>query len=256
MLPLLALLSLGIHARWKRGKLSERARPIVVALVVAVVIGCAVVFGLFSGGRVLAPVGVTLGAWIILSSLIDPIDRLRRHITIPRAVLGMTLAHIGLGIFVISITAVEGFTAERDVALAPGGAAQMGAYQFQFEGVQPVEGPNYSGVAGTVIVTRNGSPVAVMHPEKRQYWVQHTVTTASSIKMYYTSNVLVALGQDLGEGHWSLRLQVRPLVSFIWLAAFIMATGGMLAISDRRYRLARVEEPVISPAAAITRSQA
>jgi cytochrome c-type biogenesis protein CcmF len=256
MLPLLALLSLGIHARWKRGKLRERARPLVLALIAAAVIGCAVVFGLFTGGRVLAPVGVTLGAWIILSSLIDPIDRLRRHITIPRAMLGMTLAHIGLGIFVISITAVEGFTAERDVALAPGSAAQLGAYHFQFEGVQPIEGPNYSGVGGTVVVTRNGSPVAIMHPEKRQYWVQHTVTTASSIKMYYTSNVLVALGQDLGEGHWSLRLQVRPLVSFIWLAAFIMAAGGMLAISDRRYRLAPAEEPAISPAAAITRSQA
>jgi cytochrome c-type biogenesis protein CcmF len=256
MLPLLALLSLGIHARWKRGKLSERARPIVLTLIAAAVIGCAVVFGLFTGGRVLAPVGIALGTWIILSSLIDPIDRLRRHITIPRAVLGMTLAHIGLGIFVISITSVEGFTAERDVALAPGAAAQLGAYQFQFEGVQPIEGPNYSGVGATVIVTRHGSPVAVMHPEKRQYWVQRTVTTASAIRMYYSSNILVALGQDLGEGHWSLRLQIRPLVSFIWLAAFIMATGGMLAISDRRYRMARTEEPAVSPVAAITRSQA
>jgi cytochrome c-type biogenesis protein CcmF len=256
MLPLLALLSVGIHARWKRGKLSDRARPIVLTLIAAAVIGCAVVFGLFTGGRVLGPVGVTLGAWIILSSLIDPIDRLRRHITLPRAVLGMTLAHIGLGIFVISITAVEGFTAERDVALAQGASAQLGAYRFQFEGTQPIEGPNYSGVAGTVLVTRNGAPVGIMHPEKRQYWVQHTVTTASAIRMYRTSNVLVALGQDLGNGSWSLRLQVRPLVSFIWLAAFIMAAGGMLAISDRRYRLARAEEPAAAPVAAITRSEA
>jgi cytochrome c-type biogenesis protein CcmF len=94
-----------------------------------------------------------------------------------------------------------------------------------------------------------------MHPEKREYWVQHTVTTASSIKMYRTSNVLVALGQDLGDGRWSLRLQVRPLVSFIWLAAFIMAAGGMLGISDRRYRLQRAEAPAIAPVAAITRSE-
>jgi cytochrome c-type biogenesis protein CcmF len=256
MLPLLALVSVGMHARWKRGKLSDRARPIILTLIAAAVIGCGVVFGLFTGGRVLAPVGIGLGAWIILSSLIDPIDRLRRHITIPRAVLGMTLAHIGLGIFVISITSVEGFTAERDVALAPGGTAQLGAYQFKFEGVEPIEGPNYSGVGATVIVTRSGAPVAVMHPEKRQYWVQHTDTTASSIRMYYTSNILVALGQDLGAGHWSLRLQIRPLVTFIWLAAFIMATGGMIAISDRRYRLAPAEEPAVAPVAAITRSEA
>ncbi len=226
MLPLLALLSVGIHARWKRGTLSDRARPIILTLIAAAVLGCAVVFGLFTGGRVLSPVGISLGVWIILSSLIDPIDRLRRHITIPRAVLGMTLAHIGLGIFVISITSVEAFTAERDVALAQGQTAQLGAYDFQFEGIKPIEGPNYSGVGGTVIVTRQGARVAVMYPEKREYWVQHTVTTASSIRMYRTTNILIALGQDLGNGRWSLRLQIRPLVSFIWLAAFIMAAGG------------------------------
>jgi cytochrome c-type biogenesis protein CcmF len=168
----------------------------------------------------------------------------------------MTIAHIGLGLFVISITSVEGFTAEHDVALAQGATAQMGAYAFRFEGVRPIEGPNYSGVGGTVIVTRNGAPVGVMHPEKREYWVQHTVTTASAIKMYHTSNILIALGQDLGDGRWSLRLQVRPLVSFIWLAAFIMATGGMIAISDRRYRLARVPAPEPSLAGAMTRSEA
>ena len=256
ILPLLALLSLGIHARWKRGNLAARKRSLLFTLAAAVLIGCAIAFGFFTGARVLAPVGMTLGAWIILSSLIDPFDRLRRHITIPRAVLGMTLAHIGLGIFVISITAVEGFTAERDVALAQGATAQMGAYQFQFEGVKAIQGANYSGVGATVIVTHNGAPVAVMHPEKREYWVQHTVTTASAIRMYRVSNILVALGQDLGDGRWSLRLQVRPLVTFIWLAAFIMAAGGMLAISDRRYRIAPAQEPAVTPVTAMSRSEA
>jgi cytochrome c-type biogenesis protein CcmF len=168
----------------------------------------------------------------------------------------MTLAHIGLGLFVISITSVEAFTAERDVALAQGETAQLGAYRFRFEGVRPIEGPNYSGVGGTVVVTHNGSPIGVMYPEKREYWVQHTVTTSSSIRMYRTSNILIALGQDLGNGRWSLRLQVRPLVTFIWLAAFIMAAGGMLAISDRRYRLARAEAPAIAPVGAVTRGEA
>ena len=261
ILPLLALLSVGIHAGWKRGNLGRRARILLLAFIAAAVIGCGVVFGFFTGGRVLSPVGVALGVWIILSSLIDPIDRLRRHISIPRAVLGMTLAHIGLGIFVISITSVEAFTAERDVALSAGGIAQLGAYQFQFQGVKPIEGADYSGVAGTVILKHNGALVDVMHPQKREYWVQHTVTTHSAIYMYRVSNVLVALGQDLGDGRWSLRLQVRPLVTFIWLAAFIMAAGGMLAISDRRYRLEREPAAALTPAAlaavpAVTRSEA
>jgi cytochrome c-type biogenesis protein CcmF len=256
ILPLLALLSVGIHARWKRGNLENRARILLLTLIAAAVIGCGVVFGFFTGGRVLSPVGVSLGVWIILSSLIEPIDRLRRHITIPRAVLGMTLAHIGLGLFVISITSVEAFTAERDVALAQGGTAQLGAYHFKFDGVRSIMGPDYSGVAGTVIVTHDGSPVAVMHPEKREYWVQNTSTTHSAIYMYRVSNVLVALGQDLGDGRWSLRLQVRPLVTFIWLAAFVMALGGMLAISDRRYRLAREPATAPAPLGAVSGSEA
>jgi cytochrome c-type biogenesis protein CcmF len=254
ILPLLALLSVGIHARWKRGNLGNRARILLLTLIAAAVIGCAVVFGFFTGGRVLSPVGVSLGVWIILSSLIEPIDRLRRHITIPRAVLGMTLAHIGLGLFVISITSVEAFTAQRDVALAQGGTAQLGAYQFKFDGVRSIVGSDYSGVAATVVVTHDGSLVAVMHPQKREYWVQNTSTTHSAIYMYRVSNVLVALGQDLGDGRWSLRLQVRPLVTFIWLAAFVMALGGMLAISDRRYRLA--SEPAPAPLGAVSGSEA
>ena len=256
ILPLMALLSVGIHARWKRGNLGNRSRILILTLIASLVIGCGVVFGFFTGGRVLSPIGIGLGVWIIISSLIDPIDRLRRRITIPRAVLGMTLAHIGLGIFVISITSVEAFTAERDVALGQGGVTHVGEYRFQFEGIKPIVGSDYDGVAGTVLVSHDGSPVAVMHPEKREYFVQHTSTTHSAIYMYRVSNILVALGQDLGDGRWSMRVQVRPLVTFIWLAAFIMAVGGMLAISDRRYRIVPVEESAIEPIGAITRSGA
>ena len=254
MLPLLALLSVGIHARWKRGGFGGRGRTLLVLLAASALIGCAVAFGVFTGSGVLAPVGMTLGAWIILSSLVDPLDRLRRRIAIPRAVLGMTIAHIGLGIFVFSLTAVQAFTAERDVALANGGTARDGGYTFQFEGVAPIQGPNYGGVGGTVIVTRRGQPVAVMHPAKHNYWVQHTVTTDSAIAMHDGDNILVALGQDLGDGRWSLRLQVRPLVSLIWIAALIMAGGGMLAIADRRYRLSTA--PATEGATALAQGEA
>ena len=243
ILPLLALVPLGIHARWKRGGLGDRGRILLIALAAAAVIGCAVIFGLFTGGRWLSPLGMTLGGWIILASLIDPIDRLRRRISIPRSVLGMTLAHIGLGIFVISITAVEGFTLERDVALANGAQTSLGGYEFRFEGVQPIRGPNYGGVGGTVVVSRDGVPIEVMHPQKHQFFVPQETTTDASIKMYRASNILVALGQNLGDGRWSLRLQVRPLVAFIWIAAVIMAIGGMVAITDPRYRLASARAP-------------
>ncbi|HXI67613.1 MAG TPA: heme lyase CcmF/NrfE family subunit [Steroidobacteraceae bacterium] len=239
MLPLLALLSVGIHANWKRGRLGDSQRTLLQTFVAAAVLGCGFAFGLYSHGSVLTPIGATLAVWIVLSSLVDPIDRWRRGLTLSRAVLGMTVAHTGLALAVFALTAVQSFTIERDVALAPGGTTKVGDYEFRFEGVKPAEGPNYEALAGTLIVTRHGAPVAVMIPQKRNFWVQHQVISETAIRMHRGNNLLLALGEDLGAGRWSVRIQIRPLVSLIWIAAFIMAVGGALAASDRRYRTAR-----------------
>jgi cytochrome c-type biogenesis protein CcmF len=242
MLPLCALLSVGIHAGWKRGRLKDKQRTLLLTLIAAAVLACGLAFGIYSGGRVLTPVAATLGVWIILSSWVDPVDRWRRGLSLPRSVLGMTVAHTGLGLAVIALTTVQSFTIERDVALAPGASTAVGGYEFRFEGVAPVEGPNYDGVGATIVVTRAGAPVAVMKPQKRRYSVQHQVTSETSIHLSRGSNLLLALGDDLGAGRWSVRIQIRPLVSLIWLAALIMAIGGALAASDRRYRTAKAAQ--------------
>ncbi|MBV9621461.1 MAG: heme lyase CcmF/NrfE family subunit, partial [Gammaproteobacteria bacterium] len=114
MLPLAALLSLGIHAGWKRGRLNERQRALLLTLVTALVLGNGLVFGVYAHGTLLTPVGATLGCWIILSSLIDPLDRWRRGLSLPRAVLGMTIAHVGFGTAVVALTTVQSFTVEKD----------------------------------------------------------------------------------------------------------------------------------------------
>jgi len=238
MLPLVALVGIGIHAGWKRGRLGERGRMLLTTLAAAAVAACIIAFGIYSNGKILTPVAATLGVWIILTSLVDPIDRWRRNLSLSRAVIGMTVAHIGLGLFVLSLTTVESFTVERDVSLARGTSTAVGPYEFRFDGVRAVEGPNYDGVSGTVVVTRHGTPLTVLYPEKRQYWVQHSTTTEAAIEMHYGTNLLVALGEDLGAGKWSIRIQMRPLVNLVWLAAFIMAMGGAIAASDRRYRIA------------------
>jgi cytochrome c-type biogenesis protein CcmF len=239
MLPLLALLAVGIHANWKRGRLKDSQRLLLLTFTAAAIVGCALVYAVYRHGRVLTPVGATLGIWIVLASLAEPLSRWRRGLSVPRALLGETIAHSGLGLLVIALTTVQSFTIERDVALAPGGSAAAGGYLFRFDGVAPVEGPNYDGTGATVTVSERGAPVAVLHPQKRQYWVQHQLTTETSIQMHRGDNILVALGDDLGAGRWSIRLQIRPLVSLIWLAALIMAIGGGIAASDRRYRTAR-----------------
>jgi cytochrome c-type biogenesis protein CcmF len=240
MLPLLALVPIGLHANWKRGRLGDKRRELLTTLAIAVVVAMALTFGVFSGPKVLTPVGFTLGAWILLSSLVDPIDRIRRRLSLSRGVLGMTIAHVGLAICVIGLTSVESFTQERDIGMAPGETVELGAYQIGFENIEPVDGPNYDAVRATMNVSRNGEPLFVLHPEKRQYWVQQTVQTEAGIGSFRGGNILVALGDDLGAGRWSVRIQIRPLVNWIWISAFIMAFGGGLAASDRRYRAAAV----------------
>jgi len=252
VLPLVALVAIGIQSSWKRGRLSEHQRTLVSTLGIAIVLALAVAFGIFGSSRILTPVGYSLAFWIVLTSLIDPIDRWRRKLTLSRSIVGMTVAHIGLALFIIGITSVESYTHEKDVALATGQTAEIGDYQVRFVSVTPIEGPNYDGVRGELTVTREGRPVMTLLPEKRQYWVQRTVQTEAGIGTTRGANILIAMGEDLGAGKWSIRLQLRPLIEYVWIAAFLMALGGFLAASDRRYRTATstATEPVAGTSAA------
>ena len=247
MLPLLALLSLGIHARWRRGALGEARRSLLLTLGLSLVLAIALAFGLYTHPLPLTPIGATLGFWIILSSLIDPLNRLRRRLRVPAAIAGMTLAHIGLGMFVVGITFVQSNTIERDVALKPGQSVQLSHYLFRYDGVESIEGPNYEGVRGRVTVTRDGKPVTVLRPEKRRFWVQGSVQTTAAIAPGLSRDLLVALGDDVGAGAYSLRFQYRPLIRFIWLGALIMAIGGVTVVVGRRQRggaLSAVTQPL------------
>ena len=247
MLPLLALLSVGIHARWRRGALSEARRSLLLTLGLSLVLAIALAFGLYTHPLPLTPIGATLGFWIILSSLIDPLNRLRRRLRVPAAIAGMTLAHIGLGMFVVGITFVQSNTIERDVALKPGESVQLSHYRFRYDGVESIEGPNYEGVRGMVTVTRDGKPVTVLRPEKRRFWVQGSVQTTAAIAPGLSRDLLVALGDDVGAGAYSLRFQYRPLIRFIWLGALIMAIGGVTVVVGRRQRggaLSPVTQPL------------
>jgi cytochrome c-type biogenesis protein CcmF len=238
-LPLIALVAIGVHANWKRGRLPQRKRPVIATGLVALAVSAALVFGYYAGRPGLALMSLALGIWLVLSSLVDPVDRLRRGLTLPRAIVGMTLAHVALGVFVIAVTAVETYTTERDVALARGEVAHVGGYDFRFDGVDAIEGPNYDGVHGIVQVTRAGQPVVTLHPQKRRYLVQQSVMTEAAIASQAGRDLFVALGEDLGAGRWSLRIQIRPLINYVWLAAALMALGGLVAASDRRYRSTR-----------------
>jgi cytochrome c-type biogenesis protein CcmF len=236
VLPLLALLGVGIHARWRRGGFVESPRRLLAVAGIALLLGVALAIGVYARYGVLSSVGAVLGCFIILSSLLDPLDRLRRRMSLSPGIVGMTMAHVGVGLFVLGVTFVESATIERDIALASGQSTRLGAYEFRYEGGHAVDGPNYDGFRGRIIVTRNGRQIAVMEPEKRHYFVQGSVMTEAAIEPSWNRDLFAALGEDVGAGAWSLRLQYRPLIRFIWFGALIMAIGGVVAMRDRRFR--------------------
>jgi cytochrome c-type biogenesis protein CcmF len=253
VLPLLALLGFGMHAAWKRARLQAHKRPLLIGLAAAAALALIIVVAAYSKLQPMALVGFTLGFWLIFSALREPISRLRQGHKLSAAVLGMSIAHFGVGVFTLGVSGVESFKIEKDMPMAPGAQATIGDYTFKFAAARRVEGPNYSAVEAEVPITKNGRLVRVLHPQKRIYRVQQNPMTEAGIAVGWTRDLFVALGDDLGGGAWSMRFQYKPLVRYIWLGALLMAFGGLVAVSDRRYRAARATEDVPATGAAVAR---
>jgi cytochrome c-type biogenesis protein CcmF len=193
--------------------------------------------------------GFTFGFWIIFSALLEPLRRWRQKQTVTAALLGMCIAHFGVGMFAIGASGVESYKIEKDVALKPGGDFIIAGYDFRFVNAVDVKGPNYDAVEALVEVTRAGKPIAILKPQKRHFWVQQTDNSQAAISVNWARDLFVAMGEPLGEGAWSMRIQYKPLVRYIWLGAMVMAIGGFVAATDRRYRI-KVAVTKADPAAA------
>jgi cytochrome c-type biogenesis protein CcmF len=231
-LPLILLMSVGMHAAWKKARLEHMKHPLAILFGIALAIGLVVPPVAYGGFHLGAVVGLTAGAWVILSSLYEPWQRISKKQSLSRSVLGMTLAHIGVGVFAIGVTVTQSYRIEKDIALRPGQTIEMQGYTFQYRGAQ-------------VVVTRDGRLVTTLYPQKRVYRVQRSPMTEAGIHVKWNRDLFVAMGEDLGDGAWSMRLQYKPMVRYIWLGALIMALGGLLATTDRRYRTRSVtaQEP-------------
>jgi cytochrome c-type biogenesis protein CcmF len=152
-------------------------------------------------------------------------------------------------VFVLGVTLVRGYQTEQDVELRPGQSLPLGRYEVRFEGVTRVRGPNYDAMAGKFTLQKGGASVATMSTEKRLYRVQQNPMTEAAIDRGFTRDVYIALGEDLGNGAWTARLYLKPFINWIWIGALLMALGGLLAASDRRYRI-RLRESAPDPAPA------
>jgi cytochrome c-type biogenesis protein CcmF len=234
MAPALFLMGVGPLARWKRASLPELVVLLRWALGVSLAAGLLLPFA-FGQWHALVGFSLALAIWIVVTALLSLRGRLRQT----RAHYGMMLAHIGVAVFVVGVALVKGYDAEQDANLRPGDTLELGGYVFRLESVRPVNGPNYRAAQARVSVTRDGKPVAVLHPERRVYTVQEQTMTEAAIDAGVTRDLYVSLGDPLEGGAWLVKVQVKPFIDWIWGGCLLMALGGLLAASDRRYRVAR-----------------
>ena len=238
-IPLVFLLGLGMHTAWRQQSTGPWIRLLRLPVIAAVVLG--IVLPLMFYGRVglLLGVGCTAAAWIVISSLIQPVRSWRRRkgsAAITRSALGMSIAHLGMGFFIIGVTIVSAFGIESDRAMRPGETLEVAGFDFELREIRQVQGPNYTAIEGVVEVRRDGDFVTTMRPQKRQYLVQRNWMTEAGIYPSWNKDLFVALGDELGDGAWSVRIQYKPMIRFIWIGALVMALGGLVSVTDRRYQ--------------------
>jgi cytochrome c-type biogenesis protein CcmF len=206
----------------------------------------------------LVSLGLGLALWIVAATLVSAGERIRnargglpaRLAQQPRAWWGMTLAHLGVAVFIVGVTLVKGYETERDVRMAVGDTVAVGGYTFRFDGVGDATGPNYRAVRGTVEVVKDGGTVRTLRPEKRIYNAQDMPMTEAAIASGVLGDLYVSLGDPVGEGAWTLRVYHKPFVTWIWGGCLLMAFGGLLALSDRRYRVRTARAATVAEAAA------
>ncbi|MET0498123.1 MAG: heme lyase CcmF/NrfE family subunit [Steroidobacteraceae bacterium] len=253
MLPMVFMMVPGMHADWKRATFSRTKTTLLAVTAVAVLAALLLSFVAYGWHSILAFVGFVAAFAVALSALVDPVNRLRKGHSLSASVVGMSIAHFGLAIFVLGVTTVESYHIESDLSLRPGQTAQLAGYDFKMVSVRDVVGPNYDAVESEVVISRNGKQVTVLHPQKRTYRVQTSPLTEAGIDAGWGRDLFVAMGEPLGDGAWSLRLQYKPLIRCIWLGALVIALGGLVSVTDRRYRQrVTADAGAVSPAAAET----
>ena len=238
--PALFLIGVGPIARWKNASLPELAVRLRWALAVSLASALALPFALGRWSPA-AGFGVALAAWIVATSVVSVRDRLRHEKSVtdvPRAFWGLVLAHVGVAALVAGITLVKGYEAQKEVRMDPGDTVELGGYVFRFDGVAGVAGPNYMAERATLLVTRNGKAITTLQPSKRRYLSREKPMTEAAIDSGFTRDLYATLGDRLESGSWIVRVQVKPFVGWIWGGALLMALGGLLSASDRRYRIA------------------
>ena len=235
MIPLLVLMGIGPWTSWKNSNLFDVIKRLWIAALVAVIAAALIPFamGEFTW---LSSLGFLLAFWVITSGVLQIIRQAKAGKP-TRSFIGMQVAHLGIAVFTIGVTMVGAYQEEKDVRMLAGESVSVGGYDIQLQGVRPVPGPNYKAMQGTFLLTRNGKLEATMYPEKRNYFSSTMPMTEAAIDASLTRDIYVSLGEELDDKAWAVRVYYKPFVDWIWGGCVLMALGGLLAMSDKRYRM-------------------
>ena len=242
MIVLAIVLPIGAIMPWKRAVLSRALRPLRGALLFTGAV-MLLIFAVSTGRSAVAVIGAGLGTWLIAGSAADLIHRtgksgLSRLLRLPRADWGKAVAHSGLGVTFIGVGLLTAWQVE-DIRVAQiDEPFDVGGYQFTLRSVDEVKGPNYFSQMATIDAAKNGRMITTLHPEKRVYPVQAMPTTEAGIDNGVLRDLYVVIGDEQPEGGFAVRTYIKPFANWIWLGSILMAIGGIISLSDRRYRVA------------------
>nr|VFK56096.1 MAG: cytochrome c-type biogenesis protein CcmF [Candidatus Kentron sp. TUN]VFK62290.1 MAG: cytochrome c-type biogenesis protein CcmF [Candidatus Kentron sp. TUN]VFK63009.1 MAG: cytochrome c-type biogenesis protein CcmF [Candidatus Kentron sp. TUN] len=247
MLPLALILAIGILVRWRKDSMLDLTKRAWGAITISCILGTLFIIFSDAPGSILITTSIVIAIMIMYTAIqgifpwLRPKGDRERNLfrnfwRMPRALLGMSVAHIGVAVFVVGVTLASAWSVEKDIRIAPGDTKTLAGHEFTFHGISETTGPNYRAQQGEIQVSRNGQEVAMLRPEKRMYLGKRQPMTEAAIDPGLTRDIYVALGEPLEGGAWAVRLYYKPFIRWIWLGPLLMALGGLLATSDQRYR--------------------
>ncbi|EMP4392313.1 heme lyase CcmF/NrfE family subunit [Vibrio fluvialis] len=244
MVPFAFLLGIGPLIRWKRDNLSKLIKPMLISGVIALLFGALIVQLTTEHFSSMAFMGWVMALWIVCLHAVELYERATHRHTflagigkLQRSHWSMMLGHLGLAVTIIGIAMVQNYSIERDVRLALGEHFKLQEYEFFFKGLRDKDGPNYDGYIADFEITQNGKYLNTLHAEKRFYRTARSMMTEAAIDRGLTRDLYIAMGERLDDNNaWAVRIYYKPFVRWIWAGALLMALGGALAISDKRYR--------------------
>jgi cytochrome c-type biogenesis protein CcmF len=252
IVPFVFFMGLGPLSRWKNQSPQALYKQLLIAFGLSLAAALLINMN-YSEPSYMAALGLVLSFWVIVTTIMEIHQRITPALSqgmgivaslqqLTRSHWGMVTGHLGFAVMLIGICLVSAYSVERNVRMAEGDSVNINNYEFVFKGVFAHDGPNYSSDMGKVEVFEDDEFVTTLTAEKRFYPVQRTTMTEAGIDSGFTRDLFMALGEQLKNGDWSIRIYVKPFIDWIWAGAFIMALGGVFSISDRRYRMAKLNK--------------